>query len=326
MTMFRLYSPFLPRPNRADRELLKLACWGDEDSWLALIELGNQCKWSHRLLRDLLANQDVYSAIAAPIRMLAAPFCCNPSTPPEKNRCAPYLNYSYNNYEEIKQFKVWWNKKVTLEPLLKKAVEGDAVFQAEITTSLSRYPRSDVFTSALIDHICPRLLCDWLQKYSEAELGFSHQDIAKLLLLRVEDLQPIIQILTVLEKQRPGFVRTVAAEDGCNLLWLATPGAAQRYLRQTSDRSFPPVPDLLPLYKFLIGEMGVSPFQRNKLGFSFADYDLVARAIGQRLDMVGLDNSVPGFNDRQFWGTDRFENDDSTHFGTKNQPIHAPGQ
>ena len=158
-----------------------------------------------------------------------------------------------------------------------------------------------MFTSALIDHLCPRLLCDWLQKYSEDELGFSHQDIAKLLLLRVGDLQPITQILTILEKQRPGFVRTVTADDGCNLLWLAAPPASHRYLRHTSDNSFPPVPDLLPLYQFLIGEMGVSPFQRNKRGFSFADYDLVARAINQRLDMTGLDSSVPGFDDHKYW-------------------------
>ena len=301
MTMFRLYSPSQTRPNHADRELLKLAYWGDEDSWLALVKLGNQCNWSSRLMRDLLANQDVHSAIAPPIRMLAAPFRWAPSTPPETNRCAPYLNYFYHNYQKTEQFKAWWNKKVTLEPLLKRALEDDAVFQSEIGTSLSRHPRADVFTSALIDHICPRLLCDWLQKYSEDELGFSHQDIANILLLRVEDLQPITQILTILEKQRPGFVRTVTADDGCNLLWLAAPPASHRYLRHTSDPSFPPVPDLLPLYQFLIGKMGVSPYQRNKRGFCFADYDLVARAINQRLDMVGLDSSLPGFDDHKYW-------------------------
>ena len=330
MTMFRLYSPSEPRPDSADRELLKLACWGDEDSWLALIDLGNQCAWGTAPMCRLLAMQDAIAAIAAPIRMLAEPYSRNSSRLP-KHRCVSYMDYAYRNYRETDQFKGRWDKKVTLEPLLKKALEDDAVYQAEIATSLSRHSRADVFASALIDHLCPQLVCDWLQKYSEAELGFSRQDVAKLLLLRVQDLQPIIQILTVLESQRPGFARTVVTEDGCNLLWLTTPTAAHRYKRRTREsHSMPinvmavtkaPEPNLLPLFKFLVSELGASPFLRNKRGFCFADYDLVARAIGRRPAMVGLNNDVPGFRDRQFWGIDRFENDESLHFDTK-RPIH----
>lgn len=335
MTMFKLYSPSQHRPNRADRELLTLACWGDEDSWLALVDQGNQCSWSATAMRSLLARQDTNSAIAAPIRMLAEPYDRNSWHLP-KNRCVPYMDYAYRNCRETDQFRVWWDKKVTLEPLLQKALDSDAIFLSEIATTLSRHPRADVFASALIDHTCLRLVHDWLQKYSEAELGISRQDTAKLLLLHVRDQQPIIQILKVLESQRQGFARTVVAEDGGNLLWLATPPAEYRYMRRSREPHHVPIniavipnapkPNLLPLFKFLVGELGVSPFQRNKRGFNFADYDLIARANDQRLALVGLDNSVPDFHDRQFWGIDRFENDDSNHFDKKNQPVHDPGQ
>ncbi len=323
LTMFRLYSSFEPRPNSTDRKLLNLAYWGDEDSWLTLIDLGNQYAWNGKAIRPHLASLDTSSVIAAPIRMIAEPYRQN-VPPPPKSRYAPYMDYSYQNHRENDLLGTWWREKTPLEPLLKKALEDDAVYQAEIATSLSRHSRADVFASALIDHLCPQLVCDWLQKYSEAELGFSRQDVAKLLLLRVQDLQPIIQILTVLESQRPGFARTVVTEDGCNLLWLATPTAAHRYKRRTREsHSMPinvmavtkaPEPNLLPLFKFLVSELGVSPFLRNKRGFCFADYDLVARAIGRRPAMVGLNNDVPGFRDRQFWGIDRFENDESLHF------------
>jgi len=322
LTMFRLYSSFEPRPNSTDRKLLNLAYWGDEDSWLTLIDLGNQYAWNGKAIRPHLASLDTSSVIAAPIRMLAEPYRQN-VPPPPKSRYAPYMDYSYQNHRENDLLGTWWREKTPLEPLLKKALEDDAVYQAEIATSLSRHSRADVFASALIDHLCPQLVCDWLQKYSEAELGLSRQDTAKLLLLRVQNLQPISQILTVLESQQPGFARTVVAEDGGNLLWLVTPTASHRLMRRVSEYhcgirtyTIAPIdtePNLLPLLQFLVSDLGVSPFQRNKRGFSFADYDLVAHAIGQRPALVGLDNSVPGFHDRQFWGIDHLENDDSTH-------------
>lgn len=326
LTIFGLYSSSEPRPNSTDRKLLNLAYWGDEASWLALIDLGNQCAWNNRVMRSCLAEQDTSSVIAAPIRMLAEPYKENATRRP-KNRYAPYRDYSYQNYQENNLISAWKKKKTSFEPLLEKALEEDAVFQAEIATSLSRHSRADVFASALIDHLCPRLVCDWLQKYSEAELGLSRQDTAKFLLLRVRDLQPVCQVLAALESQQPGFAKTAVAEDGCNLLWLATPTAEHKFIRRFNEyyRSiqmytavrFDTEPDLLPLFKFLVSDLGVSPFQRNKRGFSFADYDLVAHAIGQRPALVGLDNDVPGFRDRQFWGIDRLENDDSAHFDTK---------
>ncbi|NMA47864.1 MAG: hypothetical protein GX945_15010, partial [Lentisphaerae bacterium] len=319
--MFKLYSPPQPRPHSAEWELLRLACWSDEESCLALIALGNQCAWGVAPMRRLLAGQDANCAIPTPIRMLAEPYGRNASQLP-KHHYLHYLDYAYRNDREAGLLKLRSGKNATFEPLLQKALAADAVYQTEIAMSLSQHPRADVFAAALIDYTCPRLLCDWLQKYSEAELGFSHQDIAKILLLRVRAPGPIIQILTVLEGLQPGFARTAIAEDGCNLLWLATPHAADRDQFMPINLLAPasPQPNLLPLFKFLIGKLGVSPFQQNQRGISFADYDLVARAIGQRFALVGLSNRVPGFHDRRYWGFARSENDNSTHFDSKKSP------
>jgi len=106
---------------------------------------------------------------------------------------------------------------------------------------------------------------------------------------------------------------------GNNLLWFATPSACGRCRRLFSPAQCraqvlaqAPVTiakneSILPLLKLLIGELDISPFQRNKQGFSFADYDLIARASGYRPELVGIDNKQPDFLNRKFWGLDRPE-------------------
>ena len=58
----------------------------------------------------------------------------------------------------------------------------------------------------------------------------------------------------------------------------------------------------LDMFKFLIGTIGLSPFEADKYGYTFADFDAVVAARGQRVETVGLTPDIPLFTDRAFWG------------------------
>lgn len=281
-------------------KLLEKHSWGDDASWLAFVELGKHCHWSRKRICQRLRDAKPDSGIAAPIRLLAGYFDRWTS----KSESVTSYHLDENDVPPARLNR----QCVVLETLVAKALQQDAINSANIASSFSRHPRAVIFAAALYEHVCPKLVNDWLLRYSEEELGVSYRDILLSVCLQWQDDTALQTVVRVLEQLRPGLSRDFRDCRGNNLLWITGPAGYAQPVFQRRQAQFFFASEVwseeksnLRMLQFLIAEMGVSPFQTNQQGFCFADFDWVATAAGKRRDIIGLDCRIPSFKEQTFW-------------------------
>lgn len=280
-TLFGFTDAFHRQKKEVLHNLLQMRTWGDAAFWRKYIALGARCSWALSRMRAELDEVKNDATIAAPIRLLLN----SRSWITTKYE----IPHNHKDREYLKELAPPLDKNEASIAI--KALQTDAPHVAEIVLSITNLTRPMLLRAALGHYDCPRLLGDWLQKYSPDELGLSYGEMIILACLGRYHPEQIKAIVRAVEQQQPGIARTVVDRAGNNLLWITGP-ATNAICRNT---------DLL---KFYIRELGISPLQKNPQGICYADLDLIATAANMRSCIIGLDDQWPPLSDLDFWTSD----------------------
>lgn len=254
------------------------AFWGDDAAWLALLRLGNACRWGVGALWNALKTAGPDSGLSPRMRIVASRVWVKADANPSIDA-------------------VETNTYGLLDPLLAEAVNSDTPSRVIITLDMCSHTTQEMFHYLTNRTLSARVLCHCLRTFPESAFHATFLDILVYIVTTwtYEAAKPVI--LTI-EELRPGSTRDYRDGDGRNLLWYVGQNIhLNHFIMPPREGAYN-----LDMFKFLVGTIGLSPFEADKYGYTFADFDAVVAVRGKRVETIGLTPDIPLFTSRAYWG------------------------